>query len=1007
MKEFRVSEAPNAVKKTSDKPEQNAWSDTLRLPKTDFPMRAGLAQREPGWVQRWLDKDVYGELCRTRLAEKAPTYIVHLGPPYANGRMHMGHALTYTLKDFVVRSKFMAGFYSPYAPGWDCHGLPIEWKVEQDLRAEGKSKHDISKTELRARCRAYAQKWVDVQKADWQRFGALGDWDKPYLTMAPKNEAGIVRELGKLVQRGLVEKNLRSTQWSWAEETAMAEAEVEYKDVTSTAVYVALPIVGRDNEHLVIWTTTPWTLPANRAVAVKVDEEYSLIELTITEGGWEGVKETPDVFKRKVWVATALKESFLENVNADKDSDVVATVQGQEMVGWKYKHPLYKHNVVGYSALEVVPGFHVTTDAGTGLVHIAPAHGAEDFQIGKQFYLPLECPVDGAGKYEEWVENGMDENSPLVGQLAGKLIWDVQKLILAELDRLGFLLSSKNFQHSYPVSWRSKEKLIFRTTEQWFVSLDKPIKGLIAEQPELEISLRDASLARIYGKDTKGHAARKVNWVPEYGMNRIGSMIENRPDWCISRQRAWGVPITIMVLNKRKLRLSQFTDTPFDGVDENGLVTDPAVFEHVAKLIEAETIDAWDSRIAGGRVAELFPAGWLESRSLTVADVEPVTDILDVWFDSGTSHAHVLRAESGEGQRFHRTDGKRPADLYQEGSDQHRGWFHSALLTSVANYGDAPYENVVTSGFVVDGEGRKFSKSLGNGVEPHQLMDKYGMDIIRLWVASSDYSEDIRYSPQIMDSMADAYRRFRNTFRWLLGNLNGVADVELDVANLPELEAYMLHRLGTVLAEVRGHYDAYQFHKGYRALYEFCGTELSNFYFDVRKDVLYCDADSSATRQATLAVLVQVFRGLVTHLAPLMPFTTDEAWRERYGDEACVHMERYQTVPEVKVDAARWESLFATRDAVNSELEKLRAAGGIGANTEAAVTLAEMDAAAELVREVLGVSTVSKGFDLQATKHDGHKCPRCWRYHDKLEESGLCLRCDEAVAERKTQQGAA
>jgi isoleucyl-tRNA synthetase len=1005
MKEFRVSDAPNAVSKKAEKPEQNAWSETLRLPKTDFPMRAGLAQREPAWVQRWLDNDVYGELCRTRLAEKAPAYIVHLGPPYANGRMHMGHALTYTLKDFVVRSKFMAGFYSPYAPGWDCHGLPIEWKVEQDLRAEGKSKHDISKTELRARCRAYAQKWVDVQKADWQRFGALGDWDHPYLTMAPKNEAGIVRELGKLVARGLVEKNLRSTQWSWAEETAMAEAEVEYKDVTSTAVYVALPLVRNQEpgsqepgEYLVIWTTTPWTLPANRAVAVKVDEEY----VSFVWGD------------KTLWVADKLAGHVIATLaSSEADIDMAKTnlaaktweeskkVVGADMVGWQYQHPLYD------TVQPVVEGFHVTTDAGTGLVHIAPAHGAEDFVIGKQFGLPLECPVDGAGKYVAGTPN-----LPLTGEvIEGKLIWPMQKLILAELEQSGRLLSAKDFQHSYPVSWRSKEKLIFRTTEQWFVSLDKPIKGLIAEQPELEISLRDASLARIYGKDAKGHEARKVNWVPEYGMNRIGSMIENRPDWCISRQRAWGVPITIFMVKK----------TGVDGV-ENGLVTDPAVFEHVAKLIEAETIDAWDSRITSGRVAELFPANWLESRGLTVEDVEPVTDILDVWFDSGTTHAHVLRAESGEGERFHRTDGKRPADLYQEGSDQHRGWFHSSLLTSVANYGDAPYENVVTSGFVVDGEGRKFSKSLGNGVEPHQLMDKYGMDIIRLWVASSDYSEDIRYSPQIMDSMADAYRRFRNTFRWLLGNLNGVADGNVDVVSLPELERYMLHRLGTVLAEVRGHYDAYQFHKGYRALYEFCGTELSNFYFDVRKDVLYCDAESSETRKATVAVLVQIFRGLVTHLAPLMPFTTDEAWRERYGDDACVHLERFQTVPVASVDKERWVEILGYRQSVNKLTEELRGQGKIGANTEVKVSNVHLlnpshltHADNEIMRLVCGVSDFfieyqfneSNTSSVGLAKHDGHKCPRCWRYYDTVEESGLCLRCDEAVTESNMTQGAA
>lgn len=926
----------------------NQWGNTLHLPKTNFAMRANLPAREPAWVQRWLDNDVYGKLRAKRRAENAGKFIVHLGPPYANGHMHMGHALTYVLKDFVVRSKFMGGFDSPYVPGWDCHGLPIEWKVEQDeLRAKGKTKHDVSKEQLRAWCRAYATKWVGVQKGEWQRFGALGDWDNPYLTMAAPNEAGIVRELGKMVRRGLVYRGLRSTQWSWAEETALAEAEVEYKDVTSTAVYVALPVVNREKDFLVIWTTTPWTLPANRAVAVKVDEEY--------------VRVLDEDSGKSYWVAKALVQSFMATVKLMRVTDEV--VQGEAMVAWRYQHPLYD------TVQPVVPGFHVTTDAGTGLVHTAPAHGQEDFLIGKEFGLDLNCPVDGAGKYESNVPN-----LPVTGEvIAGKLIWPMQKVILAELEATGRLLAKNEFQHSYPVSWRSKEKLIFRSTEQWFVSMDKPIDALGGQ------SLRDVSLDRIFARN----GVKGVNWVPNYGANRIGGMIEGRPDWCISRQRAWGVPITI-IQNK----------------STGELVGDEAVWEHITGLVAQENIDAWDSRL-GGREAELFPDGWLAAQGAKVEDFAFSRDILDVWFDSGTTHAHVLRADANKPEdRFYREDGKRPADLYQEGSDQHRGWFHSSLLTSVANYGDAPYENVVTSGFVVDGEGRKFSKSLGNGVEPRQLMDKYGMDIIRLWVASSDYSEDIRYSPQIMESMADAYRRFRNTFRWLLGNLNGVADVDVDVADLPELERYMLHRLGTVLAEVRVHYDAYQFHKGYRALYEFCGTELSNFYFDVRKDVLYCDGLDSPVRQACVSVLVQIFRGLVTHLAPLMPFTTDEAWRERYGDEACVHFETYTSVPEVSADAVQWQGLLELRDRVNGELEKLRSGGGIGANTEARVTVAE-SLPVELVREVCGVSEVTVGDAVTVAKHSGHKCPRCWRYYGKLQESGLCLRCDDAVATTK------
>ena len=944
-------------------PAARDFSATLALPHTDFPMRANLPAREPGWVQRWLDNDVYGALLAKRRAEGAPTYIVHLGPPYANGNFHMGHVLTYVLKDFVVRSKFMAGYASPYVPGWDCHGLPIEWKIEQDLRAKGQTKHDVSVMELRALCRAYANTWIGVQKSEWQRFGALGDWDRPYKTMDKANEAGIVRELGKLVQRGLVSQQLRSTQWSWAEETAMAEAEVEYKDVTSTAVYVAVPLVGRADEHLVIWTTTPWTLPANRAVAVNVAEDY----VCVAAGD------------KHLWVAAKCREAFAAAMGATL-GEPVASVRGADMVGWTYEHPLYG------TVQPVVEGFHVTTDAGTGLVHIAPAHGAEDFVIGKQFGLPLECPVDGAGKYLADVPALPHTQEPL----AGLLIWPAQKRILAELEATGRLLKATDFPHSYPVSWRSKEKLIFRTTAQWFVALDKPLSELGDK------TLREASLDRIYGRD----GVRGVQWVPGYGQNRIGAMIEGRPDWCISRQRAWGVPITII--------RAKNPSTPMDGVRE-GLVVDTAVWDHVVALVAAEGIDAWDSRL-GGREAELFPAGWLEARGVSAADFDYVRDILDVWFDSGTTHAHVVRADSAEGQRFARTDGKRPADLYQEGSDQHRGWFHSSLLTSVAAYGDAPYETVMTSGFVVDGQGRKFSKSLGNGVEPRALLDKYGMDIIRLWVAKSDTSEDIRYSPAMMDVCADDYRKFRNTLRWLLGNMGPLGAPAVAPDAMPELERYMLHRLSAVLAEVRGHYSALAFHKATRALYDFCSTELSNFYFDVRKDTLYCDAADSPARRACVAALDHIFRGLVTHLAPLMPFTTDEAWRSRFGDDACVHLETFALPPEVVVDGARWEALMGLRDAANRAIEALRAEGRVGANMDVALTYPEpLDA--DVVREVCGVSAARHGGALQVAQHDGHKCPRCWRYYDVLEASGVCARCDGALvaldAARATAQDGA
>jgi isoleucyl-tRNA synthetase len=582
------------------------------------------------------------------------------------------------------------------------------------------------------------------------------------------------------------------------------------------------------------------------------------------------------------------------------------------------------------------------------------------------------------------------EKLPLTGEeIAGELIWPAQKLILAELEKSGLLLKATEFTHSYPVSWRSKEKLIFRSTEQWFVVLDGE------KIPETGKTLRASALDRIYARD----GVKGVQWVPGYGMNRIGSMIEGRPDWCISRQRAWGVPITIFMVKKPETR------------DQMGeIVTDYAVFEHVAQLMEKEGIDAWDNRIEAGKVDELFPAGWLAKHGVTAEDFTPVRDILDVWFDSGTTHAHVLRAESGVGERFHREVGKRPADLYQEGSDQHRGWFHSSLLTSVANYGDAPYESVVTSGFVVDGEGRKFSKSLGNGVEPRQLLEKYGMDIIRLWVGSSDYSEDIRYSPQIIESTADAYRRFRNTFRWLLGNLDGFEDKDVNLENLPELERYMLHRLGEVLKEVRAHYDAFQFHRGYRVLYEFCGTELSNFYFDVRKDVLYCNAKNDATRRACQSLLVKVLRGLATYLAPIMPFTTDEVWKSRYGEGACVHLERFEELADVAVDAASWTlGILSSRDFVNQMIENLRKDGKIGHSYEVHLFCSATDGfimpfysmSNEEIAVVLGISEVTRSVEptvIRVEKHSGHKCPRCWRYYGTLEASGVCLRCEGALA---------
>jgi isoleucyl-tRNA synthetase len=740
-----------------------------------------------------------------------------------------------------------------------------------------------------------------------------------------------------------VYRGLRPTLWATVEETAMAEAEVEYDEQhRSKSVYVALPLVGRDNEFLVIWTTTPWTLPANRAVAVKADEAY----VGLQKDG------------RTYWVAEKLKQSLAALFG---EAPASAGAPGADLVAWEYTHPLYD-DVIN----KVTTGDHVTTDSGTGLVHIAPAHGIEDFGIGVREKLDLSCPVGSYGQYEKDVPA-----LPLTGvALAGQNIWKAQDAIIAELEASGRLLKMEEIVHSYPISWRSKKPLIYRTTHQWFVAMDKPIKENGGK------TLREGSLDRIFGRGVKG-----VNWVPGYGANRIGSMIENRPDWCISRQRAWGVPITIFV--------NRQTGKP---------VTDVAVWEHIAGLVAQEGIDAWDNRL-DGNMAELLPVGWLEKNGLTLDDLEPVRDILDVWFDSGTTHAHVVRADSAKGQRFYREDGKRPADLYQEGSDQHRGWFHSSLLTSVANYGDAPYESVVTSGFVVDGQGRKFSKSLGNGVTPQELLPKYGMDIIRLWVFASDFSEDIRYSPEIMESMSGAYRKFRNVLRWILGNL-GTEKVsgEIDVSALPALENYLLHRLGEVLTSVRGFFEGYQFHRAYQSIYEFCERDLSGLYFESRKDALYCDAKDSPRRQAALQTLDVVLRALCTHLAPFMPFTADEAWRERY--EGSVHAQTFAEADGAwklsDTNVAAWHKLLQLRDDANKAIETARAEGKVGANASARVSVAD-DVDMALLSEVLAGAQVVKGAKLEASAAEGHKCPRCWQYFAEVNADGLDARCAEAL----------
>jgi isoleucyl-tRNA synthetase len=911
--------------------------ETLNLPQTEFPMRAGLPKREPVWLEAWQEKDLYTKLREKSKAEGRTPFILHCGPPYANGNLHIGHALNFALKDFVVRSKQMMGFDCLYTPGWDCHGLPIEWKIEESFKSKGKTKEDYSVKEIRDLCRDFAKGWVETQIEDGKRFGAMADFANPYLTMNPKNEAGIVRELGRMASGGLVYKGAKSIMWSTVEETSLAEAEVEYADKESLAIYVKFKRVDQPDESVAIWTTTPWTMPANKAVAYGEDIEYSLIEAT------DVFEKATAVVGDKVWVSTNLIEEFTKMVGFTAYKTVKA-VKGFAFEGVVLAHPFYDYDV------PMLKGHHVTEDGGTGFVHTAPAHGADDFIIGQKYDLDLMCHVQGNGAYDETV----GDLPKTAVQLTGMIIWDAQKKIIDEMTENGTLMRWYKFKHSYPISWRSKAPLIFRTTPQWFVAMDQ-----VAQDTGETVRSKALSEIKRIGEN-KG-------WVPAYGQNRITAMVENKPDWCISRQRAWGVPITIM----------QHKPT--------GTYTfESEVFEHIASLIEKDGIDVWETL----SISDLLPQGYLESKGWKAEDMSKETDILDVWFDSGTTYAHVVEQMMGQ---------TLPADLYLEGSDQHRGWFNSSLTACVATRGFAPYKQVLTHGFVVDGAGKKMSKSIGNVITPAQIAKNYGMDVLRLWVAGADYNEDVRYSEEIMKGVADSYRRFRNTFRFLLGNLYDFNEAEhaVDYEKLPELEKWVLHKLHETLEGVQEAYNTYQFRRVYELLHNFCAKELSNLYFDIRKDSLYCDPRANTTegevyynrRRACQTVLSIILKGLTTHLAPIMPFTTDEVWKSAFGENAELHLEDFtvldKTWKNVELDE-KFATVWNLRDAVNLEMEKARASGAVRSNLEAKV-LVQNETVFDLseLADIFVVSEVESGdMSVESLPQNENytKCVRSWKY---------------------------
>ncbi|ATR19789.1 isoleucine--tRNA ligase [Roseomonas sp. FDAARGOS_362] len=931
------------------------WRDTVFLPRTSFPMKGDLPKREPGWLGRWKETGL-----RDRLRAQSagmPKFVLHDGPPYANGPLHIGHALNKILKDVINRGAQMSGKDANYVPGWDCHGLPIEWKVEEEYRnPKGKYRGGVDKDQVpildfRAECRAYAGHWLNVQREEFQRLGVLGDWEHPYATMNFSSEAVIAGEIGKFLLNGSLYRGLRPVMWSPVEKTALADAEVEYHDHTSPTLHALFRVLRSPAEaaagaSVVIWTTTPWTMPGNRAVAYGEEIDYALLHVEgVAEGSLLKVGEN-------LLVALPLLESFAKEAGLGAHS-IRRVFKGAELAGTVLAHPLrgWAPAEGGYDFdVPLLPGDFVTADAGTGFVHIAPGHGEDDFNLGRQFGLPVPETVNDDGTYSV--------QSP---GFTGIHVFKAHEPVWAAMESMGTLAAKGSLRHSYPHSWRSKKPVIFRATPQWFIAMD------------------DGNQIRAKALD----ALAVTRFVPEVGRNRITSMVAARPDWCISRQRAWGVPIPVFV-EKR-------TGEP---------LRDPAVLERVVCAFREEGADAWYKPGAAQRFL---------GNGRNPDDYEQVMDIVDVWFESGSTHAFTLTPERG--LPF-------PADLYLEGSDQHRGWFHSSLLESIGTRGVAPYKALLTHGFTLDESGRKMSKSLGNVTAPQEVTKKYGADILRLWVMNADTTEDQRIGPRILEQTAELYRRLRNTLRWLLGNLDGFSEAErVPHAELPELERWVLHRLTQLDARIRGAVESYDWSGVVPEIHAFCAADLSAFYFDIRKDSLYCDAADSPRRRAARTVLDVLHRCLATWLAPVLPFMAEEAWLARFPSETdSVHLQLFPEVPAEWRDealAARWARVRELRGVVTAELEKARAAGTIGSSLQAAPVLALPEAEAGLLSPELWAETcITSGFELapgaeapaaEFRPAEGAKCARCWRVLPEVGAPGrrhadLCLRCEAAVA---------
>ena len=922
------------------------YKNTIFLPKTSFEMKANLPTKEPKILEDWDKEKIFYKLReKSKGREK---FVLHDGPPYANGHIHIGTALNKILKDVIVRTQQMAGKDSIYVPGWDCHGLPIEWKIEEEYRKKGKNKDDVPTVKFRNECREFAEKWIEIQKKEFRRLGVEGDWDNPYLTMSNQAEAQIVRELGKFLIDESLYKGAKPVLWSVVEKTALADAEVEYEDHTSNTIYVKFLVnksIDKDliGASIVIWTTTPWTIPGNRALAYGKDIEYSLI--TIDEVNENSLAQIKD----KLILAKELLDSVTKEIGITKYS-IEKNFKGSNLSTCECEHPFKK---LGYNfVVKPFAGEFVNLEQGTGIVHIAPGHGDDDYVLGIKNNIDIIQTVEDDGKY----------NHHALG-FEGEHIYKVDSKIAEKLNNFSKLLFKGTLRHSYPHSWRSKAPLIYRNTPQWFISMEKN-------------NLRKIALKSI----------DETTFYPPQGKNRLRSMIETRPDWCVSRQRVWGVPLPLFV-NKK-------TGQP---------LRDEKIINKIADIYEKEGSNTWFTEDPQRFLGDDYSS----------EDYEQVKDVVEVWFDSGSTHAFCLEQ---------RSDLKWPASMYLEGTDQHRGWFHSSLLESSGTRGKAPYESVLTHGFIVDGNGRKMSKSLGNNISPDDILQKYGVDILRLWVVASNYYDDLKIDNAILKSQAESYRKIRNTFRFLIGNLNDFdKDEIIEEENFPELEKFLLHRLWEVDQTVKKCIENFNFHLMFTTLLNFCSNDLSAFYFDIRKDVIYCDNPKSLTRRSSRTTLYHIFNYLVRWFAPSLSFTTEEAWKA-IGNKNSIHLEDFLICKDSysnQLINEKWILIKNIRRVLTGAIEKIREEKIIRSSLEAHLDI-YLDK--ETLSKVEGVAfdeiSITSSFKLhlldsnsdgfaiaeiqnvkvKVSKVNGEKCQRCWKYEENLINNEICNRCNNAIS---------